>query len=502
MATVKKYAGLPDLDLGTEVYETAVPDLTEASTLPTGSDTSSSDGNSDIDKQELHPETARQFFEPAVVDARNVNFSDTINGGRRSYQIRTRRRRRRAENQVEEYYSDDSQEETLQGRLARLRKEAIELQADIERAEGATVNRDEHHLRVDRDEDGDSVYEDTRQQAADDLSRGLEEVNRTLNDVHLATRKRKTQTLEEEFLSKMSQDKRQHDQKPRALNNTESLPESSITAMAAFSDRLTILESLLGVSPLTPPSSTTTSILPTLNILTTQIETLHSTLTPHTDSTTINNYSVAHLDPLAEKIRHLISESKRLEQSRKAATKSFEEFLENRDRHATLFHTHTTAQPTPGTTGTRVPLSRSASNHPLQSQDAITPTGVPDQQPQSQPGPNLPSLFLDSQSTKITALYNVLPTIQSLEPLLPTILERLRALSVMHAGAADVKGELDEIEQRLGRQEEDIAVWRGVVERVEGEVKEGREVLKGNVEVLGRLVGGLEGRIGELKGRK
>lgn len=70
----------------------------------------------------------------------------------------------------------------------------------------------------------------------------------------------------------------------------------------------------------------------------------------------------------------------------------------------------------------------------------------------------------------------------------------------MHAGAADVKGELDEIEKRLGRQEEDIAVWRGVVERVEGEIKEGREVLKRNVEVLGRLVGGLEGRVGELKG--
>lgn len=496
MATVKKYAGLPDLDLGTEVYETAVPDLTEASTLPTGSDTSSSDGNSDIDKQELHPETARQLFEPTVVDARNVNFSETINGGRRSYQIRTRRRRRRAENQVEEYYSDDSQEETFQGRLARLRKEALELQADIERAEGATGNRDEHHLRVDRDEDGDSVYEDAR--TADDLSRGLEEVNRTLNDVHLATRKRKTQTLEEEFLSRMSQGQNHPGQSSRALNNAEPLSDSSITAIAAFSDRLTILESLLGVSPLTPPSSTTTSILPTLNVLTTQIETLHSTLTPHTDNT-INNYSVAHLDPLAEKIRHLISESKRLEQSRKAATKSFEEFLENRDRHATLFHTHATAQPAPGT---RVPISRTASNQPLQSQDAMTPNAAPDQQPQSQPGPNLPSLFLDSQSTKITALYNILPTIQSLEPLLPTILERLRALSVMHAGAADVKGELDEIEQRLGRQEEDIAVWRGVVERVEGEIREGREVLKGNVEVLGRLVGGLEGRVGELRGRK
>lgn len=65
----------------------------------------------------------------------------------------------------------------------------------------------------------------------------------------------------------------------------------------------------------------------------------------------------------------------------------------------------------------------------------------------------------------------------------------------MHAGAADVKGELDEIERRLARQEEDVVVWRGVVEKVEGEIREGREVLRGNVEMMGKLVSGLEGRV-------
>lgn len=502
---MKKYAGLPDLDLGTEVYETAVPDLTEASTLPTGSDSSSSDGNSDIDRQELNPENARHFFEPTVVDARNVNFSDTIDGGRRSYQIRTRRRRRRGGEQAEEYYSDDSQEETLQGRLARLRKEAIELQADIDRAEGDnTANRDDNHLRVERDEDGDSVYEDARHQAQpDDLSRGIEDINRTLNDIHLANRKKKTQTLEDEFLSNISKDKTQLDQQSRkAPNQIDSLPESSISAIAAFSDRITILESLLGVSPLSRTTSSTTSILPTLDVLTTQIETLHNTLTPQSDAEFDGRTRPsAHLDPLAEKIRQLITESKRLEQSRKAATKSFEEFLEHRDRHANLFHTQTSINPI-STTSARQSLSRSASGQ-VPPQDSINGTnGVAanDQQQQLQnPGNQLSSLFLDSQSSKITALYNVLPTIQSLEPLLPTVLERLRALSVMHAGAADVKGELDEIERRLARQEEDIVVWRGVVEKVEGEIREGREVLRGNAEGMKGLVEGLEGRVKALK---
>lgn len=498
MATVKKYAGLPDLDLGTEVYETAVPDLTEASTLPTGSDTSSENGNSEIDRQELHPEAARQFFEPAIVDARHVNFSDTINGGRRSYQIRTRRRRRRAEDQAEDDSSDDSQEETLQGRLARLRKEAVELQADIERAEGTSGNRDDHHLRVERDEDGDSVYEDTQQASPDDLSRGVEEVNRTLNDIHLAARKKKTQTLEEEFISRLSKENQQSQGQPqRAPNSTHSTPESSLAAVAAFSDRLGTLESLLGVSPLSPSSTAVTSVLPTLSVLTAQIETLYNTLTPRSDypnrelGSTAS--STAHLEPIAEKIRQLISESKLLEQSRKAASKSFEEFLENRDRHANLFHSHTAAHPTSG----RLPLSRAASGQGPPPQDPIA-NGASTEQP----GDQLAPLFLDSQASKINTLYNVLPTIQNLEPLLPVVLERLRALSVMHAGAADVKGELDELEQRLRRQEEEVAVWRGAVERIEGELKEGRTVLKGNVEVVGRMVGALEGRVRELKTAK
>lgn len=509
MATVKKYAGLPDLDLGTEVYETAVPDLTEASTLPTGSDSSVSDANSDIDRQELNPENARHFFEPTVVDASNVNFSDTIDGGRRSYQIRTRRRRRRAGDNTHEYDSDESREETLQGRLAHLRKEAIELQADIERAEGNNpVIRDDNLLKVDKDEDGDSVYEDARHQAhPEDLSKGIDDINHTLNDIRLATRKKKTQTLEDEFLSTLSRDNVPPGQQSQAaLTQSESLPESSINAIAAFSDRITMLETFLGVSPLSRTTTLTTSILPTLDVLTTQIETLHNTLAPRAEAE-LNPMvrSSTHLDPLAEKIRQLISESKRLEQSRKAATKSFEEFLEHRDRHANLFHAQSQVVAAGQAISTplgRQSLSRTASGQltqqQAQSNDQVIPTNGNDTQ-QPQPTTQLTSLFLDNQSTKITALHSILPTIQSLEPLLPVVLERLRALSVMHAGAADVKGELDEIERRLARQEEEVDIWRGVVEKVEGEIVKGREVLKGNVEVVRGLVGSLEGRVKELK---
>ena len=163
MAPVMKYAGLPDLDMGTEIYETPVPELTETSTVPTDStDEESIDRNPNFDKHGLNRDAARARFEPAVVDARGVNFSDTIDGGRRDYRTRSRRRRRgrgeiiegKNEDEVKgDDYDDIEEEETVQGRLARLRRETAELQAEIDRME--------KEKKADNEEDGDCDYEDT-----------------------------------------------------------------------------------------------------------------------------------------------------------------------------------------------------------------------------------------------------------------------------------------------------------------------------------------------------
>jgi len=108
-------------------------------------------------------------------------------------------------------------------------------------------------------------------------------------------------------------------------------------------------------------------------------------------------------------------------------------------------------------------------------------------------------LFLDSQSTKISALYNILPTIQSLHPLLPIVLERLRTLSVIHAGAADVKADMDDLENKLGVQEKEIGMWKDALENVEGVMRENKEVMRENVEVVGARVRGLEEKVRGLK---
>lgn len=474
MASLKKYAGLPDMDEGEEIYETQPPELTEASTLPTDSVSDSEDENAALDRATLDTNAARQRFRPAVVDARGANFSDTIDGGRQDYRTRSRRRRKRAQlvegddDRAEAYDSDD---ETLQGRLARLQREAAELQAEIDQIEREKNNHDA---------DDASTYEDAEDHQANKLSSGVLELNDTLQAISIGKKTRPARTLEEEFMQRLEQPSRPPDSiQP---HDEGGLSASSISAIAAFSDRLTALETVLGVSA--QSQTTSSSVIPTLDNLSAQIENLTSTLAPRheTDGTSASSTSTVHLDPIAQKIRHLLTESKRLEDSRKAATKSFEELLESRDRYANLLQStqsHSAIHPT-------TDLART------NGQDAPATNGMPSkEQMQSQ----FTTLFLDDQASRISALYNILPTIQSLQPLLPVVLERLRALSGIHTGAAEVRNELDEMEQRLQVQEQDVKKWREAVENAEKAMQEGREVMKENVKVVGDMVKGLESRV-------
>ncbi|KAK5071788.1 hypothetical protein LTR64_004435 [Lithohypha guttulata] len=492
MAAVKKFAGLPDVDEGAEVYETQVPELTEASTLPTESDAASDEDTSDLDRRTIDPDAARRRFGPAIVDASNTNFSDTINGGRKDYKARTRRRRKRAqlvEDKAEIDGFDESEDETLQGRLARLRREATELQAEIDSIEQTKESR--------QGDDDDSTYEDTvdHPNPTSELSEGAEQLNRTLKAISLGGSRKRVKTLEEEFTQKLDQQlvpprDRLHSTGP----DINDLPESSISAIAAFSDRLTAMETVLGVSVRGP--ATTSSIIPTLESLSTQIEALSSTLTPpqNFNITGTASTSTIHLEPIAQRIRHLVAESKRLEDSRCAATKSFEELLETRDRYANLLqsthvhsavHTSSGAQVSRNSSGQEIPTTNGTVNAPTK------------EQMQSQ----FTTLFLDDQAARIAALYSALPTIQSLQPLLPVVLEHLRALSVIHTGAADVKNELDDVERRLETQEQEVKKWREAVEDAEKAMQEGREVMKENVQVVGDMVSGIESRVRQLKSR-
>jgi nuclear migration protein JNM1 len=368
----------------------------------------------------------------------------------------------------------DSDEETLSSRIARLRREAEEIRLELERRE-------------------EGEFKEALEDQENGQEEGVAELIRILQGLHTSSAKG-TSTSEEEFVKHLVSSQRQPLTPPRsqllpkgsqATTTLETSP-STTAAIAAFSDRLTALETALGVSSVIGTNETS-SILPTLASLTSQITTLTSTLAPprtQTTSATSTQPSaipLPALDAIATRIRTLIAESDKLALSRKAALQSLTDLHDARLRQSSTtpsypHHSHHAS-------------SRPASRHQAHPSQANTD----EQQLHAQ-------LFLDEQSAKISALYHTLPTIQDLSPLLPVMLERLRSLSVVHAGAAEARAEMDEVEQKQGELAREIEKWKGAVEGVEAQMKEMQDILRGNVEVVGAMVKGVEERVSRLEG--
>ncbi|KAF1999311.1 hypothetical protein P154DRAFT_554804 [Amniculicola lignicola CBS 123094] len=134
-----KYDSLPGIDTAPDVYET--PDLDhETSTIQASTTLSSSasatSGASDdeeesgIRRHRFEPDSARERFQPARVDARGVDFSDNVAAQHRSYRTSTRGQRQRGEILGED--SSDEEREGFAAKLARVRREVLELEREYE----------------------------------------------------------------------------------------------------------------------------------------------------------------------------------------------------------------------------------------------------------------------------------------------------------------------------------------------------------------------------------
>jgi nuclear migration protein JNM1 len=106
----------------------------------------------------------------------------------------------------------------------------------------------------------------------------------------------------------------------------------------------------------------------------------------------------------------------------------------------------------------------------------------------------------DDHAAKIQALYTTLPTIQSLHPLLPSVLERLRSLRACHAGAAHAADSLNELEKRHAEMASEIEQWREGLTTVEEKMQQGEAALRSNVETVEPWVRDLESRLARLEG--
>ncbi|OAX84652.1 hypothetical protein ACJ72_00988 [Emergomyces africanus] len=493
MAFNKKYAGLPDLDLAPDIYET--PELTDSSTLATATVRSPSpfqdeSTNPEIDRQRLQPDQARSHFLPSRLDARDVDFSDSIASRKKSYKALSRRRQRREGGTEILGDVSDEEDESLERKLARLRREAEELKEEL-----ATRN-----AQRDSRAGGASVDEDDSAGAADhdDLDNGVLELSRALDSLHTFSRGSRATITAEEILSQKlggSIPPTVHAAKQRneMLHEPQSnIPAGLLSNAAAFDARLTLLEAALGI-PNTPiPHSDDDSagpqpILPTLNHLTLQLSTLCTIPAPQSQHHSQSTVTTPHIEALTTRIRKLTADADALSSARRRATEAARAVIAARMAAAT------SDDPTGTITTTAAAAANATGTTAIHASDNIPPSLS-----------SLSATETDSaaseQAAKIQALYTTLPTITSLHPLLPSVLERLRSLRAIHAGAARAAEDLDALEDRQAEMKREIEQWRDGLGVVEEKVRECEVAMKGNMEVVGPWVKGLEGRLEALEG--
>ncbi|KAJ8071565.1 hypothetical protein OCU04_001888 [Sclerotinia nivalis] len=304
----KKYAELPDLDSAPDIYET--PELTEDnSTAPTGrahsQSTSSSYDDFDEDDEELggisrsrlHPDEARSHFSPAQIDARDVDFSDRVTAKRKSYKASSRRHRKRQDG-TEEFgdFSDDDDGESLERKLARLRREIEEVKEEYGKR---------NLEKKDTEEDGESIDGDD----IASLSKLLDGISANQGDQFTSAGARLAKDLGTGIKANGPPQTSQGTGEPSTYTVTyaPTYQQSHALAKAAdFDARLALLEKVLGLNSTMDFTSSSIAVLPTLDILERQV----SILTESTPSS---------LDSISRRVRTLTQEAEKLEESRKSA---------------------------------------------------------------------------------------------------------------------------------------------------------------------------------------
>ncbi|RFU78795.1 hypothetical protein TARUN_3441 [Trichoderma arundinaceum] len=298
MALNRKYAALPDLDSAPDIYET--PELTDDnSTVPTTAARTHSDdefyGEDDesqsISRSRLRIDQARSRFSPATIDISGADFSDRVDGKRRSYKASSRRQRI-LQDGTEELgdLSDDDDVESLERKIARLKREVEETKDEYAKRKGAAPGDDDASQ-------GDLRLE-SLSQTLDDLSRrsGITSVKK-IAPISSSANEPVAESLEAGSTY--------------TITYAPTYEQTHALARAAdFDRRLLILERSLGISSSSMSEAgeggLPRAILPTLDSLEKQISTL-------------SQASTANLDTISRRVRALATEQDKLNESREKA---------------------------------------------------------------------------------------------------------------------------------------------------------------------------------------
>lgn len=251
----------------------------------------------------------------------------------------------------------------------------------------------------------------------------------------------------------------------QAASYQPSLDEKYTLSLAAsFDTRLKELETSLGLASIPLPTQADTipkPLLPTLDTLEQQVHLL-ATTTP------------ASLDSMSKRIRLLTDEADRLNDKRRAAKQSYIEMRAAAAEAGTV-------------NGSGRTQSSGGSGGAYAGPSAAMPASI---------------LEDTEMETKISALYNTLPTIETLAPTLPAVLERLKSLRILHASAADAAARVEHVEVHSKEMGEEIAMWRQGLDKMEIIVREAEATTQTNMATVEKWVKELEQRVRDLKGDK
>lgn len=99
------------------------------------------------------------------------------------------------------------------------------------------------------------------------------------------------------------------------------------------------------------------------------------------------------------------------------------------------------------------------------------------------------------QEQKIDALYSSLETIESISPILPNLLDRLKALRTIHADAATVTTGLKDCTERQYIIQKELVELKEALERIEFVIKESKDTIQSNMKEIENMVKELEQKI-------
>ena len=323
----------------------------------------------------------------------------------------------------------------MERKLARLRREVAEVKEAFERSsapkESATRGRKDENATL------DSLSQVLESVALDSRSASDSAIDKLTKRLAISSRPEESSDKHREPDSSEQNRERLSRDGINAPNHSES---HDISRISDFESRLALIEAALGTDAIPLPtqdSAAPRAVLPSLEMLDKQF----STIATSTDSS---------LDTVSRRVRQLIQDTESLEHARKAA-KAAQEALR---------------------------------------QESLSPrSGMVE-------GTAKPSDLEDPESmSKINALYGTLPTIESLAPVLPSVLDRLRSLRSVHADAATANQTLTQVESRQAEMKSELQDWRQGLEKVEKAMEQGEQTTKGNTEMIDGWVKDLKNRM-------